>query len=194
MKFTPWGFTVQRGGGVAERDNLMERVDIIEGTFGKAYGVMGGFVTGKAVMIDAIRSFSSGFIFTTALPPAVLAGSLASVEHLKTSQTERDIAHNNAAYMKQKMKEAGLPMLEGESHIAPLIVGSATCCKMLTDILLNEYNIYVQPINYPTVPKGTERMRLTATAAHTKKDIDVLINVLSELYQQHNVLEVMNRA
>ncbi len=183
-----------RGGGIAERDGFLDQIDIIEGTFGKAYGVMGGFITGKASVIDAIRSFSSGFIFTTALPPAVLAGCLASVEYLKTSQTERDIAHKNAAYMKQKMKEADLPILEGESHITPLIVGSATCCKSLTDILLNEHNIYVQPINYPTVPKGTERMRLTATAAHTKKDIDTLINVLSELYEQHNVLERMNSA
>lgn len=183
-----------RGGGIAEREGLLDQIDIIEGTFGKAYGVMGGFVTGKAAVIDAIRSYASGFIFTTALPPTVLAGCLASVEHLKTSQTERNIAHENAAYMKQKMIETNLPILEGDSHITPLIVGSATCCKSLTDILLHEHNIYVQPINYPTVPKGTERMRLTATAAHTKKDIDTLINVLSKLYEQHNVLERMNLA
>jgi len=188
------GLYGSRGGGIAQRDNLMNRIDVIEGTFGKAYGVMGGFITGNASVIDAVRSYASGFIFTTALPPAVLAGCLASVEHLKTSQIERDIAHENAAYMKQRMRDASLPMLEGESHIAPLIVGSATCCKMLTDILLNDHNIYVQPINYPTVPKGTERMRLTATSAHTKKDIDILIDVLSDLYQQHGVLEKANSA
>lgn len=188
------GLYGKRGGGIAEREGLLNRIDIIEGTFGKAYGVMGGFITGKACVIDAIRSYASGFIFTTALPPTVLAGCLASVEYLKNSQTERDIAHENASYMKQKMKDAGLPMLEGDSHIAPLIVGSATCCKTLTDVLLNEHNIYVQPINYPTVPRGTERMRLTATAAHTKKDIDVLIDVLSNLYEQHGVLEKANSA
>lgn len=183
-----------RGGGIAERDGLLDKIDIIEGTFGKAYGVMGGFITGKASVIDAIRSYASGFIFTTALPPAILAGCLASVEHLKTSQIERDTAHENASYMKQKMTGADLPILEGESHITPLIVGSATCCKSLTDILLKEHNIYVQPINYPTVPKGTERMRLTATTVHTKKDIDKLINVLSKLYEQHNVLDRINSA
>jgi 5-aminolevulinate synthase len=181
-----------RGGGIAEREGLLDHIDIIEGTFGKAYGVMGGFITGKACVIDAIRSYASGFIFTTALPPTVLAGCLASVEHLKSSQTERDIAHENATYMKQKMIDAGLPILEGQSHITPLIVGSATCCKSLTDILLNEHNIYVQPINYPTVPKGTERMRLTATAAHTKKDIDTLINVLSNLYKEHQIIDQMH--
>lgn len=178
-----------KGGGIAERDDLLNRIDVIEGTFGKAYGLMGGFITGANVIIDAIRSFASGFIFTTALPPAVLAGALASVEYLKASETERIRAHNNAAYLKQKLDEAGLPYLKGSSHIVPLIVGEARCCKAVTDTLLNKHDIYVQPINYPTVPKGTERMRLTATAAHKKEDIDHMVDILSELYIEHRVLE-----
>lgn len=180
-----------RGGGVAERDGLMHRIDMIEGTFGKAYGVMGGFITGSQSAIDAIRSFSASFIFTTALPPAILAGSLASVEHLKTSTIERDIAHENAAYLKALARQNNLPILEGNSHIVPMVVGSATCCKMVTDFLLNDHDLYVQPINYPTVPKGTERMRLTATASHTKKDIENLINVLFKLYKEHQITDMM---
>ena len=177
-----------RGGGIAEQEGLLERIDILEGTFGKAYGLMGGFITGPAIIIDAIRSFASGFIFTTALPPAVLAGALASVEHLKTSQIERARAHSNARYLKEQLEINDLPYLKGNSHIVPLIVGDAVCCKTVTDILLEENNIYVQPINFPTVPKGTERMRLTATAAHKKEDIDHFINVLSDLYQNHALL------
>lgn len=177
------------GGGVAEQRGLLERVDIIEGTFGKAYGVMGGFLTGSAAVIDAVRSFSASFIFTTALPPAVLAGALASVEYLKTSTIERETAHMNARYLKDALEKNDLPYLEGDSHIVPLIVGDAVCCKAVTDILLNDYDIYVQPINYPTVPKGTERMRLTATAAHKKSDIDVMVSALAELYQEHRILE-----
>lgn len=175
------------GGGIAEQRGLLNQVDILEGTFGKAYGVMGGFITAPANIIDAVRSFSPSFIFTTALPPAVLAGALASVEHLKTSTIEREKAHRNARYLKQKLMDNNLPYMAGDSHIVPLIVGDANCCKAVTDILLNEYDIYVQPINYPTVPKGTERMRLTATAMHTKDDIDTLVDVLVTLYQEHNV-------
>ena len=178
-----------RGGGIAEERGLLNRVDILEGTFGKAYGLMGGFITGSAAMIDAIRSFASGFIFTTALPPAILAGALASVEYLKTSDIERMRAHSNARYMKEQLEKNDLPYLKGESHIIPLIVGDAACCKTVTDILMDQYDIYVQPINYPTVPKGTERMRLTATTAHKKEDIDHMIDVLSELYNDHRVLE-----
>lgn len=178
-----------RGGGVAEQRGLLDRVDILEGTFGKAYGLMGGFITGSCAIIDAVRSFASGFIFTTALPPAVLAGALASVEHLKTSEVERARAHNNARYLKEQLEKNNLPYLKGESHIVPLIVGDAKCCKAVTDTLMDQYDIYVQPINFPTVPKGTERMRLTATAAHKKEDIDRMINILSELYNEHRVLE-----
>ena len=177
------------GGGIAEQRGLLDRVDIIEGTFGKAYGLMGGFVTGTHAMIDAIRSFSTSFIFTTAQPPAILAGALASVEYLKTSTIERETAHMNARYLKEALEENDLPYLQGDSHIVPLIVGDAVCCKAVTDILLNDYDIYIQPINYPTVPKGTERMRLTATAAHTKNDIDKMVSALTELYQEHKILE-----
>lgn len=178
-----------RGGGIAEREGILNRIDVLEGTFGKAYGLMGGFITGSANLIDAVRSFASGFIFTTALPPAVLAGALASVEHLKTSEIERARARGNARYLKEKLDEAGLPYMQGDSHIVALVVGDAKCCKAVTDILLNEHDIYVQPINYPTVPKGTERMRLTATAAHKKEDIDHFVNVLSDLYEEHRILD-----
>ena len=180
-----------RGGGIAEERGLMDRIDMIEGTFGKAYGLMGGFVTGRRETIDAIRSCASGFIFTTSLPPAVLAGALASVEYLKTSQIERLRAQRNAALLKSLMDKAGLPYLKGGSHIVPLIVGDAACCKMVTDILMDNYDIYVQPINYPTVPKGTERMRLTATAAHSVQDIEHLVSVLAELYTQNHVYSFM---
>jgi 5-aminolevulinate synthase len=176
-----------RGGGIAEKRGLLNRVDMIEGTFGKAYGLMGGFVTGHKETVDAIRSCASGFIFTTSLPPAVLAGALASVEYLKTSQIERMRAQRNAASLKSLMDKAGLTYLKGESHIVPLIIGDAVCCKMVTDILMDRYDLYVQPINYPTVPKGTERMRLTATAAHSQQDIENLVNVLAELYAQNHV-------
>ena len=178
-----------RGGGVAEQRGLLDHIDILEGTFGKAYGLMGGFITGSKVMIDAVRSFASGFIFTTALPPAVLAGALASVEYLKTSEIERARAHSNAKYLKAELEKNDLPYLQGESHIVPLIVGDAVCCKAVTDLLMERYDIYVQPINYPTVPKGTERMRLTATAAHKKEDIDTMVRVLCDLYKEHRVLE-----
>jgi 5-aminolevulinate synthase len=178
-----------QGGGVAQERRLLDRIDVLEGTFGKAYGLMGGFITGSTVVIDAVRSFASGFIFTTALPPAVLAGALASVEYLKTSEIERARAHSNARYLKDKLDAAGLPYMQGESHIVPLVVGDAKCCKAVTDILLNDYDIYVQPINYPTVPRGTERMRLTATAAHRKEDIDHMVSVLSDLYEEHRILE-----
>lgn len=180
-----------RGGGVAEQRGLMDRIDIIEGTFGKAYGCMGGFITGKRAIIDAIRSYASGFIFTTSLPPAVLASALASVEHLKESNVERMRAHNNARLLKDNLSRAGLPFMDGESHIVPLVVGEPTCCKEVTDILMSHYDIYVQPINYPTVPRGTERMRLTATAAHSVDDINRMTEVLSELWASHHMLSAV---
>lgn len=176
-----------RGGGIAEMRGLLDRIDILEGTFGKAYGLMGGFITGRRETIDAIRSFASGFIFTTSLPPAILAGALASVEYLKTSEIERMRAHRNAAALKSLLDKNGLLYLKGESHIVPLIIGDAACCKMVTDVLMNEHDIYVQPINYPTVPRGTERMRLTATAAHSMQDIEHFVSVLTNLYSQNHV-------
>ncbi len=180
-----------RGGGVAEERGLMDRIDMIEGTFGKAYGLMGGFITGRRETVDAIRSCAPGFIFTTSLPPAILAGAMASVEYLKTSQIERVRARMNAATLKALMDKSVLPYMPGESHIVPMVVGDAVCCKMVTDILLEHYDIYVQPINYPTVPKGTERMRLTATAAHTQSDIEHLVKILAELYAQNHVYNFM---
>lgn len=180
-----------RGGGVAEQRGLLDRIDMLEGTFGKAYGLMGGFITGSAAAVDAVRSCASGFIFTTSLPPAVLAGALASVEYLKTSEIERMRAHRNAAMLKSLLDQNGLPYMKGESHIVPLVVGDAFCCKMITDMLMRDHDIYVQPINYPTVPKGTERMRLTATAAHSKDDIERLVSVLSDLYTQNHVFNFM---
>ncbi len=176
-----------RGGGVAEERGLMGRIDIIEGTFGKAYGCMGGFITGQRDIIDAIRSFASGFIFTTSLPPSVLAASLASVEHLKTSSVEREKAHANAALFKELLEAAGMPFMRGDSHIVPLVVGEPTCCREVTDMLMKHYNIYVQPINYPTVPRGTERLRLTATAAHSEEDIRFMADVLTQMWSGHQV-------
>ncbi len=178
-----------RGGGVAEERGLMDRIDIIEGTFGKGYGAMGGFITGSAPIIDAVRCYASSFIFTTALPPAVSAAALAAVEHLKISNVERQKQRINVKLLKEILEGAELPYLRGESHIVPLIVGEPTCCKDVTDILMNDYNIYVQPINYPTVPRGTERLRLTATAAHSIEDVRYMANTLKELWQNHHVLK-----
>lgn len=180
-----------RGGGVAEEQGVMDRIDIIEGTFGKAYGLMGGFVTGNSAVIDAIRSYSGNFIFTTALPPVLCAGALASVEYLKTSSVERNIVRQNAGLLKSKLTSLGLSYLPGDSHIVPLMVGDSTCCKALTDSLLQNHDIYVQPINYPTVPKGTERMRLTATAVHSTAHIDHLVLSLKKIWtENHDLLNL----
>lgn len=187
MRCTPLGCTGIMAAGLRAHADFSNRIDMVEGTFGKAYGLMGGFITGRRETVDAVRSFASGFIFTTSLPPAVLAGVLASVEYLKTSTIERTRAHANAALLKQSLDAQGFSYLKGESHIVPLMIGDARCCKMLTDILLQDHDIYVQPINYPTVPRGTERMRLTATAAHTADDIRHFVNVLSFLYEQHHL-------
>lgn len=188
------GIYGSRGGGVAEERGLMDRIDIIEGTFGKAYGLMGGFITGKASVIDAIRSYASGFIFTTSLPPAVLAGALASIEHLKTSREERQRQIRNVSYMKELFEKAELPYMKGDSHIVPLVVGDAKCCKQVTDILINEFGLYVQPINYPTVPKGTERLRLTATASHSLEDIERLTAVLEDMWRNTHMFAYASAA
>ena len=177
-----------RGGGVAEQLNLMDRIDIIQGTLGKAYGLMGGFITGAAHTIDAIRSYAPGFIFTTSLPPAVLAGAVASVEYLKTSNAERMTQRANVAYLKSALSDLRLPFMDGPSHIVPVLVGEPNCCKAVTDALLNEHNIYVQPINYPTVPRGTERLRLTATAVHTFEHINTLVGALDILWSGAHAL------
>lgn len=180
-----------RGGGVAGARGLMDRIDIIEGTLGKAYGVMGGYIAANQSIIDCVRSVAAGFIFTTAHSPALLAAALASVEHLKDSQIERAQHQSRARKLKQMMRDAGLPLIEGESHIVPLMVGDARMCKQITDILLDQYNIYVQPINYPTVPVGTERLRFTPSPHHSDEDMVGLISALKEIWAlymkgQHN--------
>jgi len=177
-----------RGGGVAEERGLLGRVDVIEGTFGKAYGCMGGFITGQAALVDTVRSFASSFIFTTSLPPAVLAGARAAVEHLKVSDIERSRMHRNVALFKDMLEAADLPFMRAESHIVPLIVGEPNCCREVSQILMDEHNIYVQPINYPTVPKGTERLRLTASAAHSQDDVKHMANTLQYMWETHHAL------
>lgn len=182
------GIYGRRGGGVAEELGLLDRIDIIEGTFGKAYGAMGGFITGTKAVIDSVRSFAPGFIFTTSLPPSVLASARASVEHLKVSQVERDKMRGNVKLLKEILESSNLPYMRGKTHIVPLVVGEPTCCREVTDMLMREYGVYVQPINYPTVPRGTERLRLTATAAHSEDDVRYLAGVLAEMWSSHKVL------
>jgi len=174
------------GGGVAEREGLLHRLDILSGTLGKAFGLYGGYITSRASIIDAVRSLSPGFIFTTSLPPVVVGGALESVTYLKSHSKERALAHENSRYLKQKLKDLGLPVMDTASHIVPLIVGDAKICKQMSDTLLNDYKIYVQPINYPTVDKGTERFRLTATPVHTKNEIDQLAAAMVKLWAQFN--------
>jgi len=173
-----------RGGGVAEREGLMDRIDVIEGTLGKAYGVMGGYIAASRNLVDFIRSFASGFIFSTALPPAVAAGAAASIRHLKVSDKEREEQRDRVAQVRRKLDIMGIPHLANPSHIIPVMVGDAKKCKMISDWLMDNHGIYVQPINYPTVPVGTERLRLTPSPVHSDGDIDRLINALSEIWSQ----------
>jgi 5-aminolevulinate synthase len=173
-----------RGGGIAEREGLMDRVTLIEGTLGKAFGVVGGYVAGSTALCDFLRSFASGFIFTTALPPAVAAGATASIRHLKQSGLERARHREMVAAVRARLDQLGVPHLHNPSHIVPVIVGNAAKCKWISDILLDHYGIYVQPINYPTVARGTERLRITPTPLHTAADIDHLTSALSELWSR----------
>ncbi len=173
-----------RGAGVAERDGLMGRIDIINGTLGKAFGVMGGYIAASAKMVDAIRSYAPGFIFTTSLPPAIAAGAAASVKVLKTDQARRDLQQQQAAVLKTRLKALGLPIIDHGSHIVPVIVGDPVHTKQLSDLLLSEYGIYVQPINFPTVPRGTERLRFTPSPVHGAKEMDTLVNALDALWSQ----------
>ena len=173
-----------RGGGIAEREGLMERIDVIEGTLGKAFGVIGGYIAASAKLVDFIRSYASGFIFTTALPPAVAAGALASIRHLKTSGFERARQRERVAKVRARLDAIGIPYMPNESHIVPVMVGDAAKCKWISDILLDEHGIYVQPINYPTVPRKTERLRITPTPLHSDADIDRLVSALSGLWSQ----------
>jgi 5-aminolevulinate synthase len=171
-----------RGGGIAERDGVMGRVDIINGTLAKGFGVMGGYISGSRDLCDAIRSFAPGFIFTTSVAPALAAGALASIRHLKLSSVERDLHQERAATLKARLKAKRLPVMDNPSHIVPVMVGCPVHCKAVTDALLQRYGIYVQPINYPTVSKGTERMRLTPSPVHSDEQMAKLVNALDELW------------
>jgi 5-aminolevulinate synthase len=173
-----------RGGGIADREGLMERIDIIEGTLAKGFGVMGGYIAANKSIVDAVRSYAPEFIFTTALPPALCAAARASIEHLKTSSAERQLHQRQAQLAKEILSEAGLPVMPTSTHIVPLIVGDARLCKAASDLLLDKHNIYIQPINYPTVPKGTERLRITPTPLHTDEMIIALRHALVSVWAE----------
>ena len=175
------------GAGVAERDGVLDGIDIVECTLGKAIGVMGGYIAADAVIVDAVRSWASGFIFTTSLPPALTAGALASVRHLKAHPELRAAHQERAATLKRRLSEAGIPVLPSVSHIVPVHVGNPVHCKLISDMLLEEHGIYVQPINYPTVPKGTERLRFTPSPDHDDAMIDKLVEAMDKLWSHCNV-------
>ena len=183
-----------RGAGVCERDGVMAEIDIIEGTLGKAYGVMGGYIAADSVIVDAIRSYADGFIFTTSVPPAVAAGAVASIRWLKEHNEVRVKHQERAAALKARMEAAGLPVMPSVSHIVPVLVGDPVHCKLISDILLEEHGVYVQPINYPTVPRGTERLRFTPSPAHSDEMMDHLVRALEKLWVRCNIQRVGGQA
>ena len=170
------------GAGVAQQENLMDRIDIVNGTLAKAYGVMGGYISSSAKICDAIRSYAPGFIFTTSLAPTLAAGALASVRYLKDNQEIRDKHQLNAKILKMRLRGLGLPIIDHGSHIVPVIVGNPIHTKKLSDLLFVNHRIYVQPINFPTVPRGTERLRFTPSPIHGSKEIDYLVDVMNDLW------------
>ena len=179
-----------RGAGIAEREGIMDRVTVIEGTLAKAFGVVGGYITSSTALCDFVRSHASGFIFTTALPPAVAAGARESIKHLKNSNVERETQRLRVAQLRAELDKAGIPHLPNESHIVPVMVGDATLCRAISDRLMDEYAVYVQPINYPTVPRGTERLRFTPNPSHSEADVAHLVSSLSEIWSQLGVKRV----
>ena len=176
------GMYGEKGGGIAEREGLMDRLTVIEGTLAKAFGVVGGYIAASAALCDFVRSHASGFIFTTALPPAAAAGALESIRYLKESDTERNLQKQRVADLRKELDSVGIPHMDNDSHIVPVKVGNPVLCKVLSDRLMDEYGVYVQPINYPTVPRGTERLRFTPNPAHTENDIKSMVAALSEIW------------
>ncbi len=176
------GLDGARGGGISEREGLTDRLTLIQGTLAKSYGVIGGYITGSAALCDFIRSFASGFIFSSSLPPAVAAGAIAAIRHLKESSAERELQQDRVAALRAKLDAAGIPHLANPSHIVPVMVGEAKACKAISDELLARFDIYVQPINYPTVPRGTERLRITPSPFHSDSDIDRLVAALGAIW------------
>lgn len=173
-----------RGGGMAEHQGVMHRVDVLEGTLAKAFGCLGGYIAGSAALIDAVRSYAPGFIFTTALPPAICAAAATAIRHLKVSNVERERHQDRAAHTKAVLIAAGLPVMPNETHIVPIFVGDPEKCKEATDLLLSEHGIYIQPINYPTVPKGSERLRITPSPYHEDALIDALAEALLDVWER----------